>query len=717
MHGSFRAGVLALAALCVAPLAVQGQSAAENLDEHYRYPVSFGGQYQTLSPFGAYRSDFDLYDLSALVRYPLPRRPEVQPEFQAGMLQFSPRGDDKSWEHKDVYALVGASLSSRFSKTFELGGEFAAGASLSLYPNLFPETGTVGNYNLVAQLGARLGLIPSYNFAVELSPSLKYLRSLGDLKDFDGLALGIGLGVQVRLGEDPDAQKAALRSLRIGEAGEMTVFPAMQSWYTKNPFAKVKITNVESFPVTNLELSFYQKGYMDAPTTCARIPELLPGETREVGIIASFNAEVFKNEGVTPLTGELVASYLGKGRPGEQRSSLSYDLQDKSAIVWDDDRKVAAFVTPADSALRNYASYVRQICKDSVLPGYSESVQFACQVFDALGELGIIYQVDPTQPFASVSGGAATVDSVSLPRQTMTRITGDCDDLTVLYSSLLESAGMETALVTVPGHIYAAFNAKTAAKAFGDIHPDRAMTIAVGDELWIPVEITMIGKAGFLEAWRKGAEEWKAAEAEPGIRGFYPVRKAQEIYRPVGLRETDLGLQYGRKEPVVANSARDIGKIVDALVGSAESQAKSTGTKEDLNRLGIKLARFGRYDKAAAAFRQALALDASYMSPKLNLGNVYYLSKDYPKALAEYQKLDKALAAGGPSSTSPALWLNISKCYNAIGDYKKAGDFLAKATGLDPSLGERFAYLAEANGSGGRASNAAMDAGPVFEER
>ncbi|MDA3941602.1 MAG: hypothetical protein PF693_20225 [Spirochaetia bacterium] len=34
------------------------------------------------------------------------------------------------------------------------------------------------------------------------------------------------------------------------------------------------------------------------------------------------------------------------------------------------------------------------------------------------------------------------------------------------------------------------------------------MTISIDGELWVPVEITMIGKTGFLEAWRKGVEEW-----------------------------------------------------------------------------------------------------------------------------------------------------------------------------------------------------------------
>ncbi len=711
---NFGRGLVALVAFLSVTSVLPAEDAAPDLNEYYRYPFSVGGQYQALSPFGAYRADFDLFDVSAVARYPLPGFPFVQPFLQGGLIQFSPRDPGNTWEHKDAYALVGAAYSSRFSKSFEVGVDLAAGASLSLYPKLFPETGTVGNYNLLAQAGGRVALIPSYNFAIELSPSLKYVRSMGAVTDFDGFILGIGLGVQLRLGEDPDSAKAALRSLRLGDAGATSVFPAMQSRYTKEPFAKILVTNAEKNTVTNIEVTFFQPGYMDAPTLCARIPELKPGESREVGVIASFNAEVFRNEGVTPLSGEVTASYTCRGRAGEQRASVAYDLQDKSAIVWDDDRKAAAFVTPADGALRNFAGYVRQINKDKIRSGYSEAVQFACQAYHALGELGILYQIDPTQPFAEVKGDAVTVDSVSLPRQTMQRLTGDCDDLTVLYATVLEAAGIDTALVTVPGHIYAAFSAKTKSRAFGDLHPDRTMTISVDDELWIPVEITMIGKSGFVEAWRKGVEEWKAAEVDPASRGFYRVRTAQELYRPVGLKETDLGLQYGRKEPVVSAAAREIEKLVDAITEAAEKQAKASGAKEDLNKLGIRYARFGSYEKAAATFRQAAALDPAYASPRLNLGNVYFLSKDYAKALAEYQKLERAQSGDTPFMKTLAL--NIAKCHNALGDFGKAGEYLAKAKELDPSLGEQYAYLASGEGSGNRAADASADRGPVFEE-
>jgi tetratricopeptide (TPR) repeat protein len=688
-----------------------------DLNGYYRSPVSLGAVYRMVTPFSDYRSGFDVSDVSAVARYSLPSLPWLQPTLEVGLLQFVSRSTSTQWEHQDVYGLFGAAYAYRVSKTFELGADVGFGASLSVFPDLLPDTGTVYTPNFLARVGARLALIPLFNFAVEIVPSVSYQLSLGPLSDFDGFSVGIGLMAHARFGEDPDTPKAVLRSLRISQLGSVSVFPAMQSWYARNPFATVSIENTASFPARNIEITFYQKGYMDSPTLCARLEGLAPGEKREVGLLASFNEEVFRNEGTTPLSGEIVVTYTGQGRAGEQRASLSYDLQDKSGIIWDDDRKAAAFITPSDSALRNYASNIRQIHKESIQPGYSDTVQFACQLFNALGEIGILYQVDPLQPFASVKGASLTVDSVSLPRQTLTRTTGDCDDLSVLYASILESAGVQTALITVPGHICVAFGTNTAGKDYGDLSPDRNMTINLDNELWVPVEITMIGRASFAEAWKKGVEEWRACEGDPSQRGFYLTGKAQEIYRPVGLKETDLGLQYGRKETVVANSVRDVDTLVNAIVDSAAATAKASGSKQDRNRLGIRYARFGRYDKALAAFKDAAAMDPGYVGPRMNTGNVYLLMKSYDKALAEYQRIDKTLSAAGASPTLASLRLNMSQCYGAMGREAEASRYLALAVEMNPSLAPKGASPEQRAGSTARAAEAATStADPVFEE-
>ena len=50
----------------------------------------------------------------------------------------------------------------------------------------------------------------------------------------------------------------------------------------------------------------------------------------------------------------------------------------------------------------------------------------------------------------------AAVDYLQYPRDTLARKSGDCDDLSILYCSLLQALDIDTAFVTTPGHIFAA---------------------------------------------------------------------------------------------------------------------------------------------------------------------------------------------------------------------------------------------------------------------
>ena len=88
---------------------------------------------------------------------------------------------------------------------------------------------------------------------------------------------------------------------------------------------------------------------------------------------------MFTVEGVTPLTGEVIVNYRIQGRPWSSASRSSFDLYDKRAIVWNDDRKVARLITPEDSALKNYGGFIRQACREDVVPAFSETCRSACR--------------------------------------------------------------------------------------------------------------------------------------------------------------------------------------------------------------------------------------------------------------------------------------------------------------------------------------------------
>lgn len=708
--------VIAFLCLLMVNLPLGAQQRSVDYNQYYRFPLSIGVEYQSLSPFAEYKKDYNIFEVASNILVPLPRLPSIQPYFRLGMMRFDSLDevDPEKWDHFHLYGALGMGYAHRFTRDFEVGGEFHAGFSEAIFPNVVVGD-TLGQPNLLFSLGANISLDPTFNLNIGIHPTVKYLYSLGLLKDFNSLIFGIGFAVNYRFGEDPDSARALLRQLEFGKISLLPVFAAMQSYYTEHPVGKLTLTNTGKDAVTDLKVSFFQAGYMDSPTPCAVVEEMAPEEEIGVDLFAVFNQEVFKTEGTMPLTGEVIVQYRSRGRTGEQRQPVTYDLYDKTAITWDNDQKVGAFITPSDSALRNYVSFIRQSTKEHAKGLYNETVQTATQVFEALNALGCIYQVDPTSPFTTVQQDILQVDSINLPRDTLRRTTGDCDDLTVLYNSLLETQGIATGFITTPGHIFSAFNTRIPSKRYMDIHPERDMTISYEGELWIPVEITLIGRGDFLDAWKTGSAEWLIHENDPDNRGFYTTNMSQQTFRPVGLRETDLGLQYGSTEALVSGYQSLMRRLGDDILRYYRAAVDRSKSARSYNKLGIVYCKFERYREAEQAFRQALSIDNDFLDAKINLGNISFLREDYRDALNIYVQASDILRQKGRENTLlySDLAINISKAHYALENYDQAKDYFGLASSISSEHAERYAYLSEADGGTSRASESAGEFGAV----
>jgi tetratricopeptide (TPR) repeat protein len=729
-NGALRAAFLALLASALA-LGAEAQEAAQgaiqgaaqgqgqDLDLYYRYRVSIGAEYQSLSALSSFSSDFAVRDIAAELRMPLPGIPVIQPFVRAGSLSFTQAGSSGSgpWDHLDYYGALGASYSKRFAKNFELGLEGFGGLAQSSYPQLVAG-GPVGSLELLGSLGARIGLVPSYNFAVDLRPSLRYERSLGPLTEFDGFSIGLGFALSYRFGEDPDSPLSIIRALRFLKTELPPAFSSMMGYYSKNPIGRVTLANTEKQALTDVEVSFYQKGYMDAPTPSFTVPRIGPGESLEAPLKAVFNAEVFKlTGGFKPMTGEVIVAYKLGGRAVEQRSAVSYDLYDKTAMTWDDDRKAGAFITTLDSALQNYAAFINETGKKTYLAGANKGLQDAMLTYDALRAIGVFYQEDPTAPFTRVQSNKSLVDFISLPRLTLKRRYGDCKNLTVLFDSLLEARGVRTAFITVPGHIYPVIDTGLPAQGYRDLNPERSMSIALDGTLWVPVEITMLdGKSDFMAAWRQAVLEWTQ---NPDTRAFYRTADAQALYSPVAVEDQDLGLQYGNADEIASLFSHDVEALSSAVVSGYSAAADSSRDKRDFNSLGIAAAKLGKYAAAEEAFGKALKLDPAYSGALVNLGNVAYLKKDYKKAIASYKSVLSLSGVSDPGKAKPlqvAVLLNLSKAYGAQRDDKQSLAFLSQAAALDPEGAKALGFVPDAQG-GTRASAVSSEAAaPIFEE-
>ena len=682
-----------------------------NLNVKYKYDAAFGIEYKNLNPNAVlgtnYSGDFITSDLSLTGYLPLKNIPVLQPFARLGLISFNASAIDNAsldeqaavdrYNNSQFYGAAGIAYKTYLTKQLDFGALLGLGLIQVNYKDLLNEGVVYGQNNFLTELSVPVGINMSYNISINITPTLRYTRHLLEgLDRFDGFSAGLSFGGAFRLGDDPDAPNVKIRSIKAEKIEFPPVFAPMQSYYSQNPVATIKLKNIEKFAIDDVTVSFFQAGFMDTPTQAAELELIKAGETVDIPVPAIFNQQIYTTEGTTPLTGEIIVDYKSNGRLASQKFPVSYDLYDKESLTWDDDNKVGAFITSSDSALRNYSSYVRQTCKDYTIPGFSQELQTAMQIYYALGELGILYQRDPTSPFESAQENPLIVDSISLPRNTLTRATGDCDDLTVLFCSLLESVGIETAFITVPGHIYAAFKTSTSSRDYKLVHPDKDMTINLDGELWVPVEITLIGEADFTTAWRTGIEEFTAYDDNIELRALNRTRKSQEVYRPVVLTEKDLGLQYGEKTGIVNDFKEGLDKIVTLIIDDFENEARERSSKGSYNKLGITCAQLGQYSKAEQAFNSALSMDRNYLPPKINLGNVYFMKGEYQNALRLLHNAENSSKSTGRTkgSSYSSILLSISKCYYELENFDKANEYMNTLRLVDPETANQNSYLA-----------------------
>jgi hypothetical protein len=146
------------------------------------------------------------------------------------------------------------------------------------------------------------------------------------------------------------------------------------------------------------------------------------------------------------------------------------------------------------------------------------------------------------------------------PFQLLNRKQGDCDDLTVLYASLLECAGIQTAFVTIPGHIFLMFNTELHERESRVLCTDRRMYVLKDQNVWLPIETTFYGlNQSFRDAWKKGAEQYVNSQGEPGFE-VVDIHEAWETYEPLCLEAGDLKITMPDKNQIfsIFNSERQL---------------------------------------------------------------------------------------------------------------------------------------------------------------
>ncbi len=500
------------------------------------------------------------------------------------------------------------------------------------------------------------------------------------------------------LKEESKDDAVHLHSIRL-----QSLFPVLYKYYDSHPVGTVVVKNEGTVPVEEVRLQFYVERYMDNPMDIGDGFDLAAGEEKSVELYGLFTEDLMEITEGTKVSSKLTILYDVSGATQTKSYTPGLEFHNRNALVWDDDRKNASFITAKDPEILTLAKRVIGWTQEMKNPAVDENLQKGMAIFEALNLYGMQYEIDPTTPFAEFSEDATTIDFLQFPRQTLQFTSGDCDDLSALYTSLLEAVGVETAVITIPGHIYTAFalNAtpEEARRQFSS--PDEL--IYREGKVWVPVEITMC-RNPFEEAWLRGAKEWRENNTrEQAV--LYPTRTSWRTYQAVGFKEKASGIQLPDQKEVVASFKRSLDRHIEREIYPQVARIRGRIAKSDEpykfeNKLAVVYARHGMYGKALETL-EAIVAKHDYTPSLINLGNVFFLQDEYGTALSYYERvLDE-------DKRNKTALLGAARCHHELQNYGLVGHTYNELKSIDPDMASRFAYLDLKGEEAGRAADAA----------
>ena len=499
---------------------------------------------------------------------------------------------------------------------------------------------------------------------------------------------GISLNITQLLSKNP---KVNVETKRIDP-----IFPVLYSWYEKNPFGKISIENKEDNEIKNVSVKFFQPQYMSQPNECAKIDTIKKNESVDVDLTAFFNERMLDLLEMTDTQSTVTIEYEILGMKKSKTEVLTVPVCGRNSMSWEDDRRAAVFVSSKDPAAMWYSKLVSSIVRTELRNGVPENIQYAMGIFDTLDEFGINYVIDPTSAYADNIGTAA-IDFLQFPYQTLMYRGGDCDDLSILTCSLFEAVGIHTAFITIPGHIFIAFDSGLSYEETKFIFSENDYFINHEGEAWIPVEITLTDE-GFSKAWRTGAREWKTAAAQ-GNAAIFPMHDSWKIYKPVSVPGAAIKFTMLEEEKIARIYSHSIDEWISREINEQVEQylakIQDEGKVEDRNALGVLYGRYGLFDKAESQLK--IARRQNYLPAIMNTANVYYSMKEFELAREWYRHYlkidgDNALAL-----------LGVAKCSYELEDFKECDEAFSKVMEMTPSLARNNTYLGAFENESGRA--------------
>jgi tetratricopeptide (TPR) repeat protein len=422
------------------------------------------------------------------------------------------------------------------------------------------------------------------------------------------------------------------------------IFTAAFKYYVKEPVGEIEVSNNSDLSYRNVKVSLALKRYTDFATEKI-IPDLSPGEKLTVPVTLTFNNTILELTEDTPVQVDIRLSYFEDNAEKIVSQNAPLSLYSRNAISWNEKSRIASFITPKDAPVVEFSrqairAFLPQLKTTAVMKPFAKAMLF----FESMKALNISYVQDPKTPYSEASKNPEILDYVQFPRETLRRRTGDCDDTTALLSSLLESIGVETAVIDTPGHIFMMANTEESNPETLGLPIDRF--VEYKNTYWVPIETTKLS-AGFIDAWQTAATEVKRGK-DLGSVEFLTFSDAGEKYAPVTLVESDPNQPSFPEAGVAATFPKLLAQVeteryenrVKAIQGKLAADPSNSGLKVQLGMIYVEGRNLAEAETLFKTLTEDAAVDVQAAAHN-NLGNVAYLKEDFQTAANEYEQASK----------------------------------------------------------------------------
>jgi tetratricopeptide (TPR) repeat protein/sugar lactone lactonase YvrE len=471
------------------------------------------------------------------------------------------------------------------------------------------------------------------------------------------------------------------------------LFPSLYRNYSDvsvQAIGQAILANNTTLPIGGLTMTLSIDKLTKKPT--AQTASTLIGQANtSVPLSALFDDGILNTTEDKTMQATLSVKYQLDGKPREAKKTVTFVLHGRDAITWSDKRRMAAFVSPANDVLVNYVKKLFVTFKDAPTLGMNKIILQAAQIYTTIHKTGVVYSV-PQISFAQRTTQAETIDLLQFPMETLKRKSGDCADFVATYCNLLECAGITTAYVDVPGHVFMAFDSQIEPSEIKAAGLEDSDVIVKYGKVWVPIETTLLGTQTFLVAWKSAAEHYYKELGDGHFPELVTFGDARKVYTPATYKVKAFTPSLPKEKELLPDYAKEVAGFFAKTTKRVqdELEQREIAEPENLyvkNKLAVLYAKTGNADKAEEIYQKALALSPESATLHNNLGNIYFQKGDYKKALAEYNKGLETETADGE------LYINVCKAQLALKNKAEAKKSYAAAIKIKPDLADLYDTL------------------------